>query len=250
MRFKVVYLSGFFRSSVAGTFCPSITNSAANRAYPLALTINNANTTEYKSWFIPGDVTGTWLTGLGVVGMSMRIGLSAGSNFQSSSPNTWNASNAAGLTGQTQLTNTNGATFEMTGLQLEPLYLTDYEHLPFEIQLYRSRRFWQTSYAYGSVPGTAGTFADAWRGFAINGNDLVMLNSGFPVSMCKTPNSVVYSTVNGALSNIRRVNTGANVGLTAGAGSGPNGIYSVAAAGGLATGELYDFQYVANARLF
>ncbi|VTU32327.1 hypothetical protein H4CHR_02989 [Variovorax sp. PBS-H4] len=243
-----VWVSGYFRSSVPGTYAISMRNAAQNRSYVAPLVINNANTTEYKSWFIPGDTAGTWANGSSV-GMYLTVALAVGSTYQTATTNAWQAGNFLGITGQTQLTSTNGATFEMTGVQNEPSYLSAYEALPFDISLQRARRYWQSSYAYGFTPGTnVDSLGNAYRGFAIGSNDLVAF-APFPVEMRAAPSVVLYSPGNGAASNVRRVANGANQPLSAGMSAGARGMYACQGGGGFVSGELYDFHYVANARI-
>lgn len=112
-----VTLSFWVRSSLTGNFSAAIKNSAENRSYPFVFTINSAGTFEYKTITIPGDTTGTWLTDNGI-GLRIHFNLGSGSNFLGAA-NTWAASSLNGVTGSTALVATNGATFYITGVQLE-----------------------------------------------------------------------------------------------------------------------------------
>ena len=114
---KAVTVSFWVRSSLTGTFGGAILNSAQNRSYPFTYTISSANTWTQASITIPGDTTGTWLTtnGRGLI-LSLTIGV--GSTFNGTA-NTWSAAQYFSATGSTNVLGTNGATFYITGVQLE-----------------------------------------------------------------------------------------------------------------------------------
>jgi len=114
---KTVTLSFWVRSSVTGAFGGSLSNSAADRSYPFTYTISAANTFEYKTVTIAGDTTGTWLTTNGI-GIQLNLTMGAASNLLGTA-NTWASAFYIGVTGDTNLMATNGATFYITGVQLE-----------------------------------------------------------------------------------------------------------------------------------
>jgi hypothetical protein len=114
---QTVTLSFWVRSSLTGAFGGSLRNSDNNRSYPYSYTISAANTWEQKSVTIAGDTSGTWLTNNGR-GIRLAFGLGVGSNF-SGTAGSWSASNLIAPTGATSVVGTNGATFYITGVQLE-----------------------------------------------------------------------------------------------------------------------------------
>jgi hypothetical protein len=114
---KTVTLSFWVRSSLTGQFGGSLANSAYNRAYPFTYTINSANTWEQKSITITGDTSGTWLTTTGV-GMRIYWDLGSGSSNVGTA-GAWGSTGYVGATGDTKLISTLGATFYLTGVQLE-----------------------------------------------------------------------------------------------------------------------------------
>jgi hypothetical protein len=114
---RATTLSFWVRSSLIGTFGGSYRNNAANRSYPFSYTISAANTWEYKSISIAGDTSGTWLADSGS-GLHVAWSLGSGTNFQGAA-GSWNSNNNNTVTGETQLIATNGATFYITGVQLE-----------------------------------------------------------------------------------------------------------------------------------
>jgi hypothetical protein len=114
---KPITLSFRARSSLTGTFGGVITNSALNRSYPFTYTISTADTWEYETITIPGDTTGTWLTTNGI-GLSVFFGLGVGSSL-SGTAGAWAGATYYSATGATSVVGTNGATFYITGIQLE-----------------------------------------------------------------------------------------------------------------------------------
>jgi hypothetical protein len=114
---QTVTLSFWVRSSLTGNFGGSLRNSASNRSYPYTYTISSANTWEYKTVTIAGDTSGTWLTNNGI-GVTVFFGLGVGSTFSGTS-GAWSAGNFISPTGATSVVGTSGATFYVTGVQLE-----------------------------------------------------------------------------------------------------------------------------------
>ena len=114
---KTVTLSFWVRSSLTGTFGGVLRSSNADRTYPFSYTINSANTWEQKSVTIAGDTTGAWLTNNGI-GVTLRFSLGAGATL-SGTAGAWVTGNLVSVTGATSVVGTNGATWYITGVQLE-----------------------------------------------------------------------------------------------------------------------------------
>jgi len=137
---KTVTLSFWVRSSLTGTFGGSLRNSAGNRSYPYSYTITSANTWEQKSITITGDTTGTWLVTNGI-GISCSWGLGVGSTF-SGTAGAWAAGNFFAPTGATSVVGTNGATFYITGVQLEVgTQATSFEYRQYQQELALAQRY-------------------------------------------------------------------------------------------------------------
>jgi len=115
---KAITISFWVRSSLTGTFGGALMNSAENRSYPFTYTISSANTWEQKTVNIAGDTSGTWVTNNGI-GLYVAFGLGVGSTY-SGTAGAWAASSTIlSATGATSVVGTNGATFYLTGVQLE-----------------------------------------------------------------------------------------------------------------------------------
>ena len=152
---KTVTLSFWVRSSLTGTFGGSLLNGAQNRAYPFSYTISSANTWEQKSITVAGDTTGTWLTTNGR-GLIVGLGLGNGSTF-SGTAGAWTAGQIYSPTGSTSVVGTNGATFYITGVQLEVgSTATSFDYRPYGTELALCQRYYykifpaESSKAYGN----------------------------------------------------------------------------------------------------
>lgn len=127
---KPVTISFWVRSSLTGTFGGSLRNASAGRSYPFTYTIAAVNTWEQKVITVPGDILGTWPTTNGS-SMHLYFNLGCGSNF-AGTPGTWASANYPSATGATSILATSGATWYITGVQLE----AGSSASPFERRLY------------------------------------------------------------------------------------------------------------------
>jgi len=140
---QTVTLSFWVRSSLTGTFGGSLRNSGNTRSYPFTYTISAANTWEYKTITVEGDTSGTWLTTNGL-GLALAFGLGVGSTF-SGTAEAWAGSNFNSATGATSVVGTNGATFYLTGVQLEAgSVATPFERRSFGQELALCQRYFQS----------------------------------------------------------------------------------------------------------
>jgi hypothetical protein len=150
---QTVTLSFWVRSSLTGTFGGSISNRAQNRSYPFTFTISAANTWELETVTIAGDTSGTWLTTNGI-GARLNLGLGAGSTY-SGTAGAWSGSTLFSATGATSVVGTNGATFYITGVQLEKgIVATSFDYRPYGTELALCQRYFETNYS-GVAVGTA-----------------------------------------------------------------------------------------------
>ena len=186
---KTITLSFWVRSSLTGTFGGNVANAGFTRAYPYSYTISSANTWEYKTITVAGDTTGTWLTTNGV-GVHLSFVMGMGSNWTGTA-NAWNAGLHFAPTGNTNIIATNGATFYITGVQLEAgSTATDFERRPFGTELALCQRYFQS---YGGVSAAD----NICMGASLTSTQCV----GFvqlPVSMRTSP-SVGFTSVNAVL---------------------------------------------------
>jgi hypothetical protein len=146
-----VTLSFWVRSSLTGTFGGSLVNSGNSRSYPFTYTISAANTWEQKTIPVAGDTSGTWLTNNGI-GMIISLSLGMGST-RSATAGSWAAGNFLSATGATSVVGTSGATFYITGVQLEKgTVATSFDYLDYGRELMLCQRYYEKSFPIGTVP--------------------------------------------------------------------------------------------------
>jgi len=179
-----VTLSFWVRSSLTGTFGGSLRNSDGTRSYPFTYTISVANTWEQKTVTVAGDTSGTWLTTNGI-GIILIFSIGAGSTF-SGTAGAWAATNYLSATGATSVVGTNGATFYVTGVQLEVGTVAT----PFERQLYNAQLAQCQRYYYRiSATGNNQPFANAFCDNTTIARGAVL----FPVTMRDRPTALEQS---------------------------------------------------------
>jgi len=150
---KTFTLSAWVYSSLTGTFGGSVQNSASDRSYPFTYSIPVANTWTQISVTIAGDTSGTWLTTNGI-GMKVCFGLGCGTS-RSGTAGAWASTWYASATGATSVVGTNGATFYITGVQLEVgSSATGYEYVNYQTSLANCQRYY-----YKWIPTSSASYA-------------------------------------------------------------------------------------------
>jgi hypothetical protein len=246
---KTVTLSFWVQSSVTGTYGGCLSNSGNSRSYPFTYTISTANTWTQISVTIAGDTTGTWLTTNGV-GLFIYLGLGVGSTLNGTA-NSWAGATYLSATGSTNWISTNGATFYITGVQLEVgSSATGYEYRQYGQELALCQRYFQKSYNQGVVAGTVTAYgAPTLR--CTNNSSLVgyfQWTTALKVTMRTSPSNTFYSPATGASGKCRYVTTAVDVAMQDGGELG-DGYISPYTNGTAATNEGIQFQFTASAEL-
>jgi hypothetical protein len=136
---KTVTVSFYVKCSVTGNIPFVIVNSNDTRVYAANCTVSSANTWEYKTITVEGDTAGTWLKTNGI-GLKVQWYMALGSNFQGTLDQ-WGT--AYGASGQINVCNTNNATFQVTGVQLEVgTNASDFEHRSYADELFDCSRYY------------------------------------------------------------------------------------------------------------
>jgi len=144
---STITLSFWIRSSLTGSFGGAVRNGTVDRSYPFSYTINLANTWEYKTVTITGDTSGTWATD-NSHGMNAVFNLGSGTDFLGT-VNTWGAANYHGPTGAGSVIGTLSATWQITGVQLEPgTVATPFERRSYGQELALCQRYFETVSGY------------------------------------------------------------------------------------------------------
>lgn len=171
-----VTLSFWVRSSVTGTFSGALYGASTIQSYPFNYTISAANTFEQKTVTIAGPTTGTWDSTNGT-GIYVNFDLGSGTTFKGTA-GAWATGTFIGVTGATNLCATTGATFYITGVQLEKgSTATSFDYRPYGTELALCQRY----FISGLFTWVGGGATPA----AINRNFAAVTT--FPVAMRSTP---------------------------------------------------------------
>jgi hypothetical protein len=138
-----ITLQFWVKSSLTGTFGGYL---SGGQGFAFNYNIAAANTWEYKTVTIPGSVTGTWPKDH-TLGLIVGFDLGTGTTGSISATGAWQTANPQGVTGATKLIATNGATWQITGLQLEKGSVASiFDYRPYGLELNLCQRYcWQTN---------------------------------------------------------------------------------------------------------
>ena len=160
-----VTLSFWVRSSLTGTFAVTLSNSAQNRSYVSTYTISVANTWEQKTVTVAGDQSGTWLTTSGI-GLIASWDLGSGTSLNTTA-SAWQAGQYFRTSACTSFIGTTGATFYITGVQLEKgSTATSFDYRPYGTELALCQRYYEVLYNSADNAGVWGSFTttNGYRG--------------------------------------------------------------------------------------
>ena len=179
-----VTLSFRVYSSLTGTFGGSIVNSAIDRSYPFSYSIPAANTWTTISVTIAGDTSGTWVSNSGI-GARLSFSLGTGATYNATA-GAWAAGYYLGATGAVSVVGTSGATFYITGVQLEKgSTATSFDYRPYGTELGLCQRY------YYVVAQSAAGLAISNAFYANASNVQALLT--FPVTMRSAPSGAITS---------------------------------------------------------
>jgi hypothetical protein len=214
---QALALSFWVKSSVAGTFSVSVSNNANNRLYATtyAIAAGEVNTWVRRTLAIPGDVTGTWVTTVGGTGAVVHFWMSAGTSNQTSTLNAWQAVANAAASTQTNLGATTGATFQITGVKLEPgSVVTPFVARPYGVEMLLCQRFYAKTFPAGTAPAQSGGVAGALTvASPVTTSGANGLYWPFPASMAASPTITTYNP-SAANANWRNITAGADVAVS------------------------------------
>jgi hypothetical protein len=204
-----VTLSFWCKSNKAGDITVDLNDTDNTRGVGSVVTINSANTWEYKTITFPPDTTGAFNND-NTQSLRVEMWLDAGSNYRGGTvPTAWesvyNADRAAGTT--LNLADSTSNEFYITGVQLElGKVATPFEHRSYGEELALCQRYYQKSYDIDSFAGdNDGNGAIAF--IPVSTQDYV--NTNFPISMRASPNITVYRKNGGATNQAQRADNAA-----------------------------------------
>jgi hypothetical protein len=153
---KDVTLSFWVKSSLTGTFGVTFRASGGSTAnYVASYSINSANTWEYKTVTYPATSLGTWGS-TNNTGSDIIWDLGTGATYSNTAGH-WNTGgNKFALTDGTNINGTAGATFYITGVQLEVgSVATPFEHRSYGEELALCQRYYHRIGGAGKAPAIA-----------------------------------------------------------------------------------------------
>jgi hypothetical protein len=206
---KTITLSAWVYSSLTGTFGGSLTNSGSSRCYPFTYTISSANTWTQINVTIAGDTSGTWLKTNGI-GIFVYFSLGTGTTY-SGTAGAWASSAYVSATGATSVVGTSGATFYITGVQLEAgSTATSFDYRPIGTELLLCQRYYETT----SYPDASHSLATTRTGLALGGGGASNGYSFLVAKRTNAPTVTLYSR-SGTSGNVSLNATGGNITGTA-----------------------------------
>jgi len=184
-----ITLSFWVRSSLTGTFGVVLGNGNVGRSYGSTYTINSANTWEQKFITVPGDTGGALPTD-NSASLYLIFGLGVGSSVTAAA-GSWQGSFNYGVTGATSIVGTNGATWYVTGVQVEKGSVPT----PFEYRQYGTELNLCQRYYFKANHGSDGVKLGSIYNASLN---RAFVQYDFHVTM-RTQPSVVYTIGAGTL---------------------------------------------------
>ena len=181
-----------------GSYSGSIRNAASNRSYPFTFTQNVADTWEYKTVTIPGDIAGTWVGNTNASALYVIFAVASGTTFTGTA-NTWTASNFLGVTGTTNGVAATTDVFQITGVSMLPGSIAPSAaqsallKRPYMEELRLCQRYYFKS-------DTAGGYGVAVIGNAYTASTYVSGTFAFPARMRALPSCALYA-VGASLTN-------------------------------------------------
>ena len=187
---RTVTVSFWVRSSLTGTFGGAFVNAGLSRGYGFTYSISVANTWEQKTVTVAGDTTGTWATN-NTTGIRIYWGLGVGSNFPAP-VGVWSAGSYRSAVGGTSVVGTNGATWYITGVQLEVgTVATTFDVRPYGTELQLCQRYFQRLRNTAATTRYLATL-QAWASTALYG-----VLARFPVTFRGTPTVSISASFGG-----------------------------------------------------
>lgn len=173
-----VAISFWVRSSLTGTFGGALADTAAAYSYPFTFTISAANTWEQKTVIVTGPTSGTFNTNNGI-GLVIRFGLGVGSSFNGTA-GAWAVGTYFSATGAVSVVGTSGATFYITGVQLEKgSTATAFDYRPYGTELAMCQRYYEVGLDRNAL---------VWSGITLAVAGTYYTNKGFCVTKRAAPN--------------------------------------------------------------
>jgi hypothetical protein len=241
---QTVTFSFWVRSSLTGTFGGSLIEGNAGTAfYAFTYTISAANTWEQKTVTIAGPTIGTW-DSTNARGIQVLFNLGTGSTYIGTA-GAWTSGSVYAATGATNFVATNGATFYITGVQLEKgSTATSFDYRSYGTEFMLCQRYYQApcgTSTSGIGQGGIATFYAVSASEAFN-------TINFPVPMRTAPTVTFYNGAGTSGGAHGLASSGDITGVTLDRISS-QGLGRMLKGSGLTAGYLYAVIFQANAEL-
>jgi hypothetical protein len=222
---KTVTLSFWVYSSLTGTFGGAIENSDGNRCYVYSYSIPVANTWTQITATIAGDTTGTWVGATNGIGLRVAFTFGAGSTV-SGTAGSWGSTRYFSVTGATSVVGTNGATFYITGVQLEKgSTATSFDYRPYSAELSLCERYCRK-------------MGDGLFGKAASSTTLVV-QSPFNLQPMRATPTITSTDSSVKISDITSADFTSSAGVTGGTMTQYGGRITISSFTGLSSGGMY-----------
>ena len=197
---KELTLSFYVKSSIAGNygFTAQYTDSGGTNRYNLrSYTVNSANTWEFKTISIPANTANALQQKTNGAGLRLNWDLGEGTDYSGTVTGNWQTTYVNGLNGGVKIADNNGATWQITGVQLEVGdTATDFEHRSFGDELARCQRYY---HAYSNAGQTDALYFQSPYGTGTPPNTTLSTQYELPTTMRAQPS--VTATLNGGSLN-------------------------------------------------
>ena len=240
-------LSFWVRASLTGTYSVQIQSGSATYVYYLTTyTVNSANTWEYKTITFPAPTSGGFPTDNSAV-FSLRFTLGSGTSQTTAPTTSWQTSGVGlGATGQVNVAGTNGATWYITGVQLEKgSTATSFDYRPYTTELQLCQRYFESTAFPDATFGIT-----SCRGSAVIGGGGAACGFNFLVPKRTNAPTVTLYSRNGNAGKVSNNATGGDLSGTSSASSiGGTGFLTISMGASLSVGACIEAGWQASAEL-
>ena len=244
-------LSFWVKSNKTGTYIAELYDQDNTRQISYAYTIDGADTWEKKTITFAGDTTGT-LDNDNARSLDVILYLKASSASSSGTLNTsWASVTAANrAVGQVNLADSTSNYINITGVQLEiGEGSSDFEFLPYDVQLARCQRYYEKSYNIDVVPGTNTAVGICYHYIARSTpNNYGYYTNRYAVTK-RASASVTLYTLSGTAGWVAAGDPGTNLGAADVLHNGTGSFLARNISGGSISAQAVSWHFVAEAEL-
>jgi len=194
-----VTVSFWVRSNKTGTYTLELYDNDNTRQISQTYTISSADTWEKKTLTFAGDTTGALGNDNGL-SFAVQFWLATGANYNNQTLSTsWSSVTQASRVSSSQVNIADNTANEwyITGLQMEVgTTASDFEFLPYDVNLRRCQRYYHKTYDDTTAPATATTVGSVQTGTTAT-STFVPMQYFYPVRMRSAPTFTAYSPATG-----------------------------------------------------